>query len=207
MRGRNGRSLVYVESSDAGALFRFCDVYSRMAGGSMWVAMDTPGANDAAQQGQINVRDFSVRGEANLDRVVANAPETAQPSGIEFSRMRIEFTRMPGKFIIRDGVLRGPVIGATVDGQIDYPRDELRMRGTIVPLYGLNNIFGQIPIVGLFLGGPNEGPIGITYEVVGKPGSPVLRVNPVSAVAPGLLRKVFEFPSTTNERAFQDPAR
>jgi hypothetical protein len=120
--------------------------------------------------------------------------------------MRIEFTRMPGKFIIRDGVLRGPVIGATVDGQIDYPRDEVRMRGTIVPLYGLNNIFGQIPIVGLFLGGPNEGPVGITYEVVGKPAAPVMRVNPISAVAPGLLRKVFEFPSSTNERAFQDPA-
>jgi Protein of unknown function len=205
LRRRNGRQLVYVETGDAGALFRLCDVYSRMSGGSMWIAMDSPGVDGAAQQGQINVRDFSVRGEANLDRVVKGAPE-AQRSGIEFTRMRIEFTRMPGKFIIRDGVLRGPVIGATVDGQIDYPRDEVRMRGTIVPLYGLNNIFGQIPIVGLFLGGPNEGPVGITYEVVGKPASPVMRVNPISAVAPGLLRKVFEFPSSTNERAFQDPA-
>ena len=37
-----------------------------------------------------------------------------------------------------------------------------------VPFYGLNNMFGQIPIVGLFLGGgSNEGLIGVTYEVVG----------------------------------------
>ena len=69
------------------------------------------------------------------------------------------------------------------------------MRGTFVPLYGLNNMFGQIPIVGLFLGGSNEGLLGVTYEVVGPPGAPVLRVNPISAVAPGLLRKFFEFPS------------
>ena len=42
------------------------------------------------------------------------------------------------------------------------------MRGTLVPLYGLNNMFGQIPIVGLFLGGgSNEGMFGITYEVSG----------------------------------------
>ena len=91
--------------------------------------------------------------------------------------------------------MSGPTIGATVDGYIDYARDDVRMRGTFVPLYGLNNMFGQIPIVGLFLGGSNEGLFGMTYEVVGPPGAPVLRVNPISAVAPGLLRKFFEFPS------------
>jgi hypothetical protein len=63
-----------------------------------------------------------------------------------------------------------------------------------VPLYGPNNLLGQLPILGLFLGGEKEGLVGITYEVVGKPGNPVLRINPISALAPGLLRKVFEFP-------------
>jgi hypothetical protein len=47
----------------------------------------------------------------------------------------------------------------------------------------------------LFLGGSNEGLLGITYEVAGAPNAPVLRVNPISAVAPGLLRKFFEFPN------------
>ena len=28
---------------------------------------------------------------------------------------------------------------------------------------------------------------------VGTPGQPVLRVNPISAMAPGVLRKIFEF--------------
>ena len=35
--------------------------------------------------------------------------------------------------------------------------------------------------------------IGITYEVVGTPGAPVLRVNPISAMAPGVFRKIFDF--------------
>jgi hypothetical protein len=56
-------------------------------------------------------------------------------------------------------------------------------------------MFGQIPLFGIFLGGgSNEGLVGVTYEVVGPPGAPILRVNPISAVAPGLLRKFFEFP-------------
>ena len=80
------------------------------------------------------------------------------------------------------------------------------MSGTFVPMYGLNNMFGQIPIVGLIIGGgSDEGLIGVTYALVGTPGQPVLRVNPISAMAPGVFRKIFEFntgsrPTRSNSR-------
>jgi hypothetical protein len=195
-RGTNGRQVVFVETTDAGAFFRFSDVYPKIFGGEMWVALDPHSADSAPQEGILNIRDFAVRGEASLDRVAA-APQQpgGPPPGVDFSRMRVDFTRSLGRFTVRDGLVKGPAIGATVDGYIDYNRDDVRMRGTFVPLYGLNNMFGQIPIVGLFLGGSNEGLLGVTYEVVGPPSTPVLRVNPISAVAPGLLRKFFEFPS------------
>jgi hypothetical protein len=199
LRGRaGGRDVLYVETNDAGAFFRFTDTYPKIFGGQMWIAMDPPTPNNPPQDGLLNVRDFVVKGEGALDRVVANNPSpTAR--GVEFSHMRIEFTRQPGKLTIGDGVLRGPAVGATIDGNIDYFGDQVRLRGTFVPLYGLNNIFGQIPVVGIFLGGgSNEGLLGVTYEVVGTPGAPVLRVNPISAVAPGLLRKFFEFPGARN---------
>ena len=191
--GSPGRQVVHFETADAGSLLRFTDTYSRMNGGHMSVALDPPSPDQAPQEGLLNIRDFAVQGEAALDRVVP-AGQGAGRSTVAFSRMRIDFTRSPGKFAVREGVLRGPTVGATIEGQIDYARSEVRMRGTFVPLYGLNNAFGQLPIVGLFLGGSNEGLVGITYEVVGSPSSPVLRVNPISAVAPGLLRKFFEFP-------------
>jgi hypothetical protein len=107
--------------------------------------------------------------------------------------LRAEFTRQNGQLSVREGVVKGPTIGATIEGCIDYPGSQVRMSGTFVPMYGLNNMFTQIPIVGLFLGGSNEGLIGVTYEIVGTPGAPVLRVNPISAMAPGVLRKIFEF--------------
>ncbi len=196
-RGTNGRQIVYIETNDAGAFFRFTDIYPKIVGGEMWVALDPQSADKAPQEGILNIRDFTVRGEAALERVAASpAPQNAgaPPPGVEFSHLRVDFTRSLGRFVIRDGLVKGPVIGATVDGYIDYMRSDVRMRGTFVPLYGLNNMFGQIPIVGLFLGGSNEGLIGVTYEVVGPPNAPILRVNPISAVAPGLLRKFFEFP-------------
>jgi hypothetical protein len=209
-RGTNGRQVVFMETNDAGAFFRFTDIYPKIVGGEMWVALDPQSADKAPQEGMLNIRDFTVRGEATLERVAAApAPQHpgAPPPGVEFSRLRVDFTRSLGRFIIRDGLVKGPAIGATVDGYIDYMRSEVRMRGTFVPLYGLNNMFGQIPIVGLFLGGSNEGLIGVTYEVVGPPSAPILRVNPISAVAPGLLRKFFEFPggSGTMPQSYAEP--
>jgi hypothetical protein len=211
--GRNARQVVYFETNDAGALFRFTDTYPKIVGGQMWVAMDPPTENQTPQDGLLNIRDFSVRGEAALDRVASSGEGNGRGGGVEFSRMRVDFTRSPGKLTIRDGVVRGPVIGATIDGVIDYAANDVRLRGTFVPLYGLNNAFGQIPIVGLFLGGEKEGLVGITYEVVGPPGNSTLRVNPISAVAPGFLRKFFEFPSagqrgfSEQSRGFSDPNR
>jgi hypothetical protein len=211
-RGNQGRQVVFIETSDAGAFFRFNDIYPKIIGGDMWVALDPQSADKAPQEGILNVRDFAVRGEASLDRVAGGPPQQpgGQSPGVEFSRLRVDFTRSLGRFTIRDGLVKGPVIGATVDGYIDYHRNDVRMRGTFVPLYGINNIFGQIPIVGLFLGGgSNEGLLGLTYEVVGPPNAPVLRVNPISAVAPGLLRKFFEFPSSNAPavQSYADPGR
>lgn len=193
LRSRNqSRELIYLETSDAGAFFRFTDTYSKMVGGQLALAMDPPNAEPREKEGLINVRDFSVKGEAALERVVAG--QANSQSGLAFSRLRAEFTRQNGQLWIREGVVKGPLIGATIEGSIDYPANQVRMSGTFVPMYGLNNMFGQIPIVGLFLGGgSNEGLIGVTYEVVGTPGQPVLRVNPISAMAPGVLRKIFEF--------------
>jgi hypothetical protein len=194
LRGRTqGREIVYLETSDAGAFFRFTDTYAKMVGGQLELAMDPPTVEPHPKEGLLNVRNFTIKGEGSLDRVATGGAPGAQ-TGISFSRLRAEFTRQNGQLSVKDGVVKGPTIGATIEGSIDYPGNQVRMSGTFVPMYGLNNIFGQLPILGLVLGGgSNEGLIGVTYEIVGTPGAPVLRVNPISAMAPGVLRKIFEF--------------
>jgi hypothetical protein len=196
LRRGSGRQLIYLESSDAGAFFRFTDVYTRMTGGQVAIAMDAPSADNSAQQGALSVRNFAVHDETQLERAVTNGgPPRRGGNAIDFSNMRVDFTRMPGRVALRDGVVRGPILGGSIDGVIDYTRDDVHLHGTLIPLYGPNNLLGQLPLLGLFLGGEKEGLVGITYEVIGPPGSPQLRINPISALAPGILRKVFEFPA------------
>ncbi|SEB86287.1 DUF3971 domain-containing protein [Bradyrhizobium erythrophlei] len=194
MRGRQqGREVIYLQTGDAGAFLRFIDTYSKVVGGQLTLAMEPPIPEPSPREGLINITGFSVKGETQLDRAVAGGPVSTQ-NGIGFDALRAEFTRQSGQLSIRNGVVKGPSIGATIEGSIDYLGNQVRMNGTFIPMYGLNNMFGQIPFFGIFLGaGSNEGLIGVTYEVVGTPSQPVLRVNPISALAPGLTRKIFEF--------------
>ena len=200
-----GRDVIYLETNDAGAFLRFNDMYSKVIGGQLALAMDPPTGEPGPKQGLMNVRDFTVKGEAALDRVAGGVPGGVR-NGIFFSRFRAEFTRQNGQLTVREGVVKGPTVGATIEGTMDSVANQVRMSGTFVPLYGLNNMFGQIPIVGLLLGGgSNEGLFGVTYEVVGTPSAPVVRINPISAMAPGVLRKIFEFNTGKQQNPIELP--
>ncbi|HXW24581.1 MAG TPA: hypothetical protein VEK73_07540 [Xanthobacteraceae bacterium] len=201
----NGRQVVFFQTNDAGALFRLTDTYPKIVGGQMWIAMDPPTPEQTPQDGHISVSNFTVRGEPALERIAGGAapPEAGathpQPpgNGVDFTEMRVNFTKAPGKLSIRDGVVHGVAVGATLEGYIDYGHEDVRMHGTFVPAYALNNMFAQPPVLGFILGGSQkEGLFGITYEVVGSPHAPTLRVNPMSAIMPGISRKIFEFPGS-----------
>ena len=206
----SGRQTVILRTTDAGALFRATDVYKRMMGGQMAMVMEAPSVTNPTQQGTLNVRNFTVHDESELQRAATggaqNAPQ-ASNSDLQFTSMRVDFTRATGRIALRDGVVRGPMLGGTIDGLIDYTHRNVDLRGTLVPLYGANNMFGWIPVVGPILGGDKEGLVGFTYEVVGQPGNPVLNVNFFSVLAPGVLRKIFQYPAATDSMSFDDQRR
>ncbi len=195
-----GRPLLRVTTNDAGALLRFVNLYPRIYGGDLWIEVDAPRGDGAAQAGVVNMRDFVIRGESGLDRLIAAAPASQRdgrltPGGsIAFRKLQVDFVRTAEQLDIKDGAIWGPSIGSTFDGSMDFAADRIAVRGTYVPAYGLNNLFSRVPVLGFFLGGgPNEGLVGVTYEIVGPLSGPTLRINPISAVAPGFLRKIFEY--------------
>jgi hypothetical protein len=200
-----GSDVIDLETKDAGAFFRFTDTYDKLSGGQLALAVEPPTVEPSAKEGLINIKDFSIKGEPALDQVAAGGA-AASRAGIGFSALRAEFTWQNGQLTIRDGVLKGPTIGAIIEGNIDYPGNQVHMSGTFIPIYGLNNMFGQIPIFGLVLGaGSNEGLIGVTFEVVGSPDKPAVNVNPISAVMPGVLRKFMEFGTGKPSAGFPAP--
>ncbi len=197
-RANNGDApQIAITTNDGGALLSFFDFYRRMEGGKLtFVASVEEGAID----GTVNVRDFIVRNEPALRRLVTEGVAARDRSGqmridttaAAFSRLQVSFTRAQGRIDLRDGIINGPEAGATIEGSLDTLNDRVNMTGTFVPAYGLNNMFAKIPVVGFFLGGgSNEGLFGVNFRISGPATAPMLTINPLSALAPGFLRKIF----------------
>ena len=212
-RGERGVPTLAVESGDAGATLRFVDIYRRMHGGKLnaGIAM-----GDGPQAGVIQIRGFSLRNEPALSSIMSQGPEPtetvdargrkrtvqAQASDVAFDRMRANFVRTGSRLDFSDAVISNAAMGFTLSGYLDTGRERTDINGTFVPIYGLNNVVAQVPLFGpLLAGGHNEGLFGVNFNVKGKLGSPEVSVNPLSAVAPGFLRKLF---SAGGNDAFAD---
>jgi hypothetical protein len=71
-----------------------------------------------------------------------------------------------------------------------------------VPAYQVNTILTRIPLVGVLLsGGQHEGVFGVAYRVHGPMSGPTLSVNPLSAMAPGILHRILGAIDGTTTRA------
>ncbi|CAM3072707.1 MULTISPECIES: YhdP family protein [Methylobacterium] len=202
-RGERGVPTLAVESADAGATLRFVDVYRRMYGGRLTAGI---GLNDGPQAGVVQIRDFSLRNEPALSSIMAQGPEPSEAETVRgrriapgraagdvtFDRMRANFVRSGSRVDFSDAAISNAAMGFTLSGWLDTGRERTDMTGTFVPLYGLNNVASQLPLLGPLLGGGhNEGLFAVNFRVSGKLASPDVSVNPLSAIAPGFLRKLF----------------
>jgi hypothetical protein len=197
-----GRPLITIETSDAGALLRFTDLYEHMISGMMVLRL-TPSVG--SQAGAVSIRDFSLRNEEALARIFAEAPPPKPSSDggpapslltageVQFNRLQASFVRNSGRLDIREALIVGNQAGITLSGPLDFGRNTQNLAGTFVPAYGLNNAFSKVPLFGPLLGGgANEGLLGVNFRATGSLTRPDITVNPLSAMTPGFLRKLFD---------------
>ena len=192
-KSADGPRYLLAEATDAGAAFRLVGLYSRMAGGELSLRVNLDGLGDAERIGTLYAWNFAVLGDEVVDQVLfGEGAGVGQPA-----TMRIAFSVGQGQFMLKDAVINGPLLGATMRGRLDLKRDRIKLSGTYVPVYGLNAAIGSVPILGdLLTGRSGEGIFGMTFAIRGAMDNPEVLVNPVSAVAPGFLRQIFEFDQT-----------
>jgi len=107
--------------------------------------------------------------------------------------------------VLREARASGPALGVTVSGLIDLENEELDLNGVVVPAYGINSILGAVPVIGdIFVSRRGEGIFALTYSVDGPFAETRVFVNPLSALAPGFLRRLFEPVNTAEARPGAD---
>lgn len=196
---RDGDALRYALNSDnAGLTFRAFG-FDKLRAGSLVAVGSAPASAPTAITARAVVRDAQIVDIPRLQSLIA-APGTATgpaeelEAGIPVEVAEVD-ARLSGEALVLDSLrARGPAVGLTMQGEIGLAVDRAALTGTFVPAYALNRLFGQIPIIGdLLISREGEGLIGFTYRVTGPLGDPEVEVNPLSGLAPGFLRRLFEF--------------
>jgi hypothetical protein len=196
---QDDQGMMSAHVTDAGALARFLDLYGRMEGGTLDLTLQQ---NAEGGEGSANISKFVLRDEPALRQLAAagQAPgeagvavgPTLDSSAVRFDKMSAAFTRTPGRLALREAVIFNRNVGLTTEGYLDFAHDHVDLNGTYVPAYQVNSLVTHIPVFGSLLGGGrHEGLFGVNYRIVGPASGPTLYVNPLSAMTPGFLRKVF----------------
>lgn len=203
--GNGEGNTVRLTTGDAGSVVRFLDLYKRMQGGLLNLQMRSS-ADGSAWAGNIDLRNFRLANEEKLQSIVSTpvgndgrslnraVRKDIDVSSEKFSRGFARIILRGGSIGIENGILRGTQVGATFQGTFRDARGNMDMTGTFMPAYGLNRLFAELPLVGVILGnGRDRGLLGITFRLQGRFDEPKLAINPLSIIAPGVFRQIFEF--------------
>ena len=196
VRNQAGAPQIEIAAGDGGSLLSFLDLYHKMDSGALTAGVQL---GQGRSDGMVRIQDFYLKNEPAMRQLMTQGVARTDdkgvmrfdPDSVRFSRLQADFTWSSGRLSVRDAVISGPEIGLTAEGYIDFPHDRIDVTGAYVPAYGINNLLSNIPVLGLVLaGGQHEGVFALNYRVGGAFSAPTLTVNPLSAIAPGLIRKV-----------------
>jgi hypothetical protein len=204
--GEGGRRLS-LNADDAGLLLNGLFGFTSMKGGKLDITGTLAGRGDQPKktgsvavdfQGTATVTNFRVVNQPFLSRLFAAGSLTGignlmSGQGIEFDKLTLPFASRNGVISMKDVRASGGAMGMTADGYLDRPKNQIALKGSLVPIFGLNNILGSIPLLGnLLVGKKGEGVFGMTYSATGAPDEPNISVNPLSLLTPGIFRRIFE---------------
>ena len=198
-RERQSTQYFRIMSENAGHFARDFGISNSLRGGALQILAKRPkGAHREGWSGIAKISDFSLVKAPLLTRLLTLSSltgilNTLGGQGIAFARSFVEFDWRKREIVFKNARAVGSDLGITGEGSYNRKNRLIDFRGTIIPAYTINSAVGNIPLLGNLLAGKKgEGMFAATYRVLGDYADPGVRVNPLSALAPGLLRNLVE---------------
>ncbi|NQY14126.1 MAG: hypothetical protein HRT81_09745 [Henriciella sp.] len=201
--GANQPLALELKTSDAGYLASAFLGVDFIEGGILDLRGNLATANEPARL-RATVEDTRLTNAPFFTQILSLASlrgltDTLSGEGVLFTRIEAPITIGGGRYVIDGGRASGPALGLTVKGWVATDGRGIDLNGVLVPSFGVNSMLGGLPIFGdLFVSRDGEGTFSITYSVAGSLEKAQVAVNPLSAVTPGILRRIFENPSDTS---------
>lgn len=198
--GEADAQLIEAKSDNVGAMLAGIFGISSVRGGAGWLdfSLGTDRAG-APREGAMEAHDLRVVGAPLLAKIFSAGSLTGladlmNGEGIELKNAMARFTVANGEIRVSEARATGPSVGITAQGAFGLDGDRLiEISGAVAPAYGFNSLLGKTPVIGdLFVNRKGEGLLALTYDVAGPASEPRVTVNPLSALTPGVFRRMFE---------------
>lgn len=195
-----------LSAADAGRVLEAAGLFTGAEGGTLKVDATIAPDAQTSLRGTAVLKDIVVQQEARTFRRVLEQGELpqiveeTQTTGITFSRVEVPFAVRGSRITIDTALATSPALAIKVAGTVNDVTGRLTLRGVISPAYALTGMLNNVPLLGALLGGEGEGIFAMTFAVDGTTDDPAISVNPVSLLAPGFLRNLFETDAFANAR-------
>jgi len=194
-----GKQALSFLSQDLGATLSLLDVTDNIVGGRIAITGQVAdAAGKRVLRGHVDGDNYNLIRAPGLAKVLSLSSLSAigsmlAGSGIPFSTLSGDFAYSEKRLVLQNLLAYGGALGVTANGVLELGPHRLDIQGTIVPAYTLNSIIGNIPLFGsLLLGGEGQGLFAANYRATGSAADPQVSVNPLSALTPGFLRRLFQ---------------
>ena len=194
-----GKQALSFLSEDLGATLSLLDVTDNIIGGRIAITGQVAdAAGKRVLRGHVDGDNYNLIHAPGLAKVLSltslsTIGSMLAGSGIPFSTLSGDFAYSQKRLVLENLLAYGGALGVTANGVLELGPHRLDIRGTIVPAYTLNSIIGNIPLFGsLLLGGEGQGLFAANYRATGSAADPQVSVNPLSALTPGFVRRLFQ---------------
>ena len=193
----NERTRIDLRGTDAGGLLAALDVGPAIRGGRIRLEAIRQGRDRPRIDATLLVRDFTLEDTPLTARILAalsigGLDDLLRGDGLTFSFAEARMRLQDGSVGIERGRAVGGELGLTADGVLSLSEGLVDLEGTVVPAAGINGLVSSVPVIGRLLTGvEGVGVFGFTYGASGPFSEPDISVNPLSILAPGVLRDLF----------------
>lgn len=190
--------VVSVVSSNAGALAKSFGITNKVMGGDLNLSGQL---SDKNFDGMLDIRDYKMRKAPVMAKIISVVSLTTSleglsnvfgDSGIKFDKLKCPMTLKSGVMTLNECYTKGPTLTITGRGTIDFNADQINIKGNVIPENILQTAIRNIPVIGeAFKGNKDHALLGASYTVKGSLDDPEASSNPLSILAPGVLKDIF----------------
>lgn len=193
LRGGPGNAVIELSASRAGEVLRSAGLLKKAVGGVLTLTLrPRTDLGRGIYDGTLRITETRLQDTPALAQIldavsVIGILDQLNGPGILFTEVDGTFRMTPSEVIVTRSSAIGPSLGVAMDGIYRMSDGTMDMQGTVSPIYLLNAI-------GSVLTRKGEGLFAITFRLRGTADRPQVRVNPLSALTPGLFREMFRRP-------------